>query len=107
MRDVGQHTPLLVGDLILLEILRGARDDGHAARLEREMRRMKVVALFGREMPAKAAQNYRGLRALGISVRELVDLVIGTFCIEHGLALLHADREFEPMQRHLGLQVPV
>jgi predicted nucleic acid-binding protein len=33
-----------------------------------------------------------------------VDLIIGTFCIERGHALLHDDRDFEPMVRFLGLQ---
>lgn len=30
---------LLVGDLVLLEILQGARDEAHAARIERNLRR--------------------------------------------------------------------
>jgi predicted nucleic acid-binding protein len=29
-------------------------------------------------------------------------LQIGTFCIERGHALLHLDRDFEPMERLLG-----
>ncbi|HLJ00222.1 MAG TPA: PIN domain nuclease, partial [Bradyrhizobium sp.] len=33
------------------------------------------------------------------------DIIIGTFCIEHGHALLHDDRDFEPMEEHLGLKV--
>jgi predicted nucleic acid-binding protein len=36
-------------------------------------------------------------------VRGTVDLVIATYCIENGLRLLHADRDFEPFERHLGL----
>ena len=51
----------------------------------------------------RAATNHRRLRALGVTIRKTVDLVIGTFCIERGHTLLHADRDFEPMQRHLGL----
>jgi predicted nucleic acid-binding protein len=31
-------------------------------------------------------------------------LIIGTFCVERGHALLHDDRDFEPMERFLGLQ---
>jgi predicted nucleic acid-binding protein len=31
-------------------------------------------------------------------------MIIGTFCIEHGHMLLHSDRDFEPMERILGLQ---
>jgi predicted nucleic acid-binding protein len=37
-------------------------------------------------------------------VRKTADLVIGTFCIERGHALLHDDRDFLPMTVHLGLR---
>jgi predicted nucleic acid-binding protein len=51
-----------------------------------------------------AAANYRILRRREVTVRTTVDLIIGTFCIERGHALLHSDRDFEPMERYLGLQ---
>jgi predicted nucleic acid-binding protein len=37
-------------------------------------------------------------------MRKTNDFVIGTFCNEHGHALLHSDRDFEPMERLLGLR---
>ena len=49
------------------------------------------------------ARHYRQLRSKGITVRKTIDLVIGTFCIANGHSLLHADRDFEPMEEHLGL----
>jgi hypothetical protein len=39
--------PLLVGDLILLEVLQGARDEAHAARVERGLRQYVIVPLLG------------------------------------------------------------
>ena len=95
---------LLIGDLILLEILQGARDDIHAARLERNMRRFPVVSLLDDALAIQGARNYRRLRSLGITVRKTADNIIGTFCIERGCALLHDDRDFVPMERHLGLR---
>jgi predicted nucleic acid-binding protein len=94
---------LLVGDLILLEILQGARDEIQARRLERALLDYPVVSLLDPDLALRAATNHRRLRALGVTIRKTVDLVIGTFCIERGHRLLHADRDFEPMQRHLGL----
>lgn len=94
---------LLVGDIVLLEILQGARDEVHARRIERAMRRYPVTSLLGPEVAVLAARNYRKLRDLGVTIRKTADLIIGTFCIERGYRLLHADRDFEPMQRHLGL----
>jgi hypothetical protein len=31
-------------------------------------------------------------------------MIIGTYCVEHGHALLHSNRDFEPMERLLGLR---
>jgi predicted nucleic acid-binding protein len=96
--------PLLVGDLILLEVLQGARDEAQAARIEGALRQYAVVPLLGDHMAAQAALNYRRLRDLGITIRKTADVIIGTFCIEHRHALLHDDRDFLPMEEHLGLK---
>ncbi|MGE0716736.1 MAG: PIN domain nuclease [Alphaproteobacteria bacterium] len=96
--------PLLVGDLILLEVLQGARDETHAARIERLLRRFAVIPLLDPELAARGARNYRRLRELGITIRKTADIVIGTFCIERDCALLHDDRDFAPMVQHLGLR---
>lgn len=96
---------ILIGDLILLEILQGARDDRHAAGLERDMRRFQIVPLLSDALVAKASRNFRQLRAHGVTVRKTVDIVIGSFCIENRIPLLHNDRDFDPMERHLGLKV--
>jgi predicted nucleic acid-binding protein len=96
---------VLVGDVILLEILRGARDDRHSAFLEAQLRRFPVVSLMSDRLVSAAATNYRRLRAQGITIRSLADLIIGTYCIEHGHMLLHDDRGFTPMVEHLGLRL--
>jgi predicted nucleic acid-binding protein len=94
---------ILVGDIILLEVLRGARDENHAARIEKEMRRFEILPLLDDDLAVLAAKNYRRLRGLGITIRKTADLIIGTFCIAHGHRLLHDDRDFDPMAAHLGL----
>lgn len=94
----------LVGDLILLEVLQGARNDGHAARLEREMREFPVTNMLDGDLAVKAARNYRALRTKGITIRKTADVIIATFCIEHGHELLHDDRDFGPFSEHLGLR---
>jgi len=97
--------PLLVGDLILLEVLQGARDKAHAARIERGLRRYAVVPLLDPDLVPRAARNYRRLRELGLTIRKTADIIIGTFCIERRHSLLHDDRDFVPMEEHLGLRV--
>jgi predicted nucleic acid-binding protein len=105
LEKAAAREPLLVGDLILLEVLQGARNEAHAARIERALRRYAVVPLLGADLAPKAARNYRRLRELGITIRKTADIIIGTFCIEHRHVLLHDDRDFAPMQTHLGLRV--
>lgn len=104
LEAAARREPLLVGDLILLEVLQGARSEAHAALIERALRQYAVAPLLDPALAPVAARNYRRLRDLGVTVRKTVDIIIGTYCIEHGHALLHADRDFLPMERHLGLR---
>ncbi len=94
---------ILIGDLILLEVLQGARDKAHADRIERNMRRYPIASMLDGNLAAPAARNYRSLQARGITVRKTVDMIIGTFCIAGNHVLLHDNRDFDPMADHLGL----
>ena len=75
--------PLLVGDLILLEVLQGVQSDLQAARVEAALRRFDIRPMLDPQLAVLAAGHYRWLRALGVTLRKTVDLVIGTFCIAH------------------------
>jgi len=103
LEAAANREPILVGDLILLEVLQGARDEPHAARIERGLRRFDVVPLLDADLARRAARNYRRLRDMGITIRKTNDIIIGTFCIERGCSLLHDDRDFVAMEQHLGL----
>jgi predicted nucleic acid-binding protein len=105
LMQAGLTSDLLVGDIVLLEVLQSAVDAQHALRIERMLRAFDVVPMLDPDIAVKAAANYRRLRSLGITIRKTPDLIIGTYCIEHGHALLHDDHDFEPMRVHLGLQV--
>ncbi len=102
---VDDENDLLIGDLILLEVLQGARDEAHADRIERNLRRYPVASMLDGSLAVQAARNYRELRGRGITVRKTIDMVIGTFCIVGSHVLLHDDRDFGPMADHLGLLV--
>lgn len=99
---------ILVGDLMLCEILQGLKDERSAGSVEALLRRFDIVAMGGTEIAIVAARNFRSLRRRGITVRTTIDLLIGAWCIEHKVALLHNDKDFRPMARHLGLvEVPL
>jgi len=103
LRALIPTNPILVGDLILCEVLQGLRTEAQAKLVERSLARFEAVSLLDPDLAVKAAANYRFLRRQGITVRRTIDLIIGTFCVERGHALLHDDRDFEPMERLLGL----
>lgn len=105
LRTIRKAGDILIGDVILLEVLMGVRDDRHAARIERDLRQFEIRSMTNDSLAVSAARNYRRLRAVGITVRKTVDLIVGSYCIEHRHALLHQDRDFEALVRHLGLQV--
>jgi predicted nucleic acid-binding protein len=104
LRALIERELLLVGDLVLCEVLQGVRTDAEARLVEEALREFELVTLVDPELAIIAAANYRLLRGRGVTVRTTVDLVIGTFCIERGHVLLHNDRDFEPMERFLGLR---
>jgi predicted nucleic acid-binding protein len=105
LRNIQDDEQIIIGDLILLEVLQGARDDLQAVRIEYGLRRFDVVPMLDDGLATRAAGNYRRLRALGITIRKTADLIIGTFCIDRDHRLLHDDRDFDPMVEHLGLQL--
>jgi predicted nucleic acid-binding protein len=100
-----QQTALYLIDLIESEILRGAQDERHATKLADALEPFHCLDSGGRERAHLAARNYRVLRRLGITPRKSTDVMIATVCLEVNFALLHNDRDFDPMERHLGLQV--
>jgi predicted nucleic acid-binding protein len=103
LRSLVSSEEMLVGDLILCEVLQLLSTNEEAALVEEALREFEIVSLVDPELAVKAASNYRFLRSRGFTVRRTIDLIIGTFCIERGHSLLHADRDFAPMERFLGL----
>ncbi|WP_066481615.1 MULTISPECIES: type II toxin-antitoxin system VapC family toxin [unclassified Sphingomonas] len=97
---------VLVGDLVLMEVLQGIREDKLFEAFRRDMQVFPVIEVGGEEIAIAAARNYRILRAKGVTVRKTIDTLIATRCIRDGLALLYSDRDFDPFVEHLGL-IPV
>ena len=91
------------GDLIMLEILQGFRHDRDVVLARRMLRALPQFELLGLDQVSRCAANYRALRRKGVTMRRTTDVIIASFCIEHSLPLLFADRDFVPFVRHLGL----
>ncbi len=96
---------VVIGDIILTEVLQGFRYDKDFNRAKGLLDCLLFRPMLGKELAVKSAQNYRHLRRKGVTVTKTVDVIIATFCIWNNLPLLHSDRDFRPMERHLNLRV--
>lgn len=95
----------VVGDLILAEVLQGFTHDKGFSEARRLLGMLEQVIVGGVDIAVEAARNYRRLRAIGVTVRGTVDILIATRCLADGLRLLHCNRDFDPFEQHLGLRV--
>ena len=96
---------IILGDIVLLEILQGVRSEAQASQLHQRLLKFRLQTMLTPELAVVAARHYRFLRGLGVTIRKVPDLIIGTFCIENDHALLQDDRDFKPMAEHLGLRL--
>jgi predicted nucleic acid-binding protein len=99
------EVPILVGDLIMAEVLQGFRQTRDLNAAKTALEQFEYPDMLGRDIAVQSAENYRLLRRSGITPRKTIDVVIATFCVQNGIALLHDDRDFDPMEKRLGLSV--
>lgn len=105
LRNPAIANDVIVGDLVLLECLQGARDDSHAGKIEAALRTFRLERMLDDNLAAQAAKGYRRLRSIGVTPRKTIDVIIGVYCIANGHHLLHQDSDFDAMETHLGLRV--
>ena len=96
---------IVIGDLILTEVLQGFHHDKDYRQAKKLFGSLMFVEMLGKDIAIKSADNYRSLRKKGITVRKTIDVIIGTFCIETESSLLHCDKDFDPLEKHLKLKV--
>lgn len=95
---------ICLGDLILAEVLRGFRHNKDYKTAKALLESLTIYDLAGKNIAIKSAENYRLLRAKGITIRKTIDTLIATFCIENNLPLLHSDKDFQAFHQHLNLK---
>ena len=96
---------VLIGDIILAEILQGFDRESHFRQAKESLLSLDCVQLANRELAVTAATNFRFLRSKGTTIRKTVDMIIGTWCMESGIPLLHADKDFDRMAQLLPLKI--
>jgi predicted nucleic acid-binding protein len=99
------HNRIIIGDLIIAELLQGFREDKHYKTARKLIDNLDYRDFGGREIAYKAAENFRKLRKKGITIRKTIDMLIGTFCIQNDFELIHNDKDFEALEKYLGLKI--
>jgi predicted nucleic acid-binding protein len=95
---------IVVPDLVYFEVLRGFRDERDFRQARQLLESLSVEDTGGAELALAAAQHFRGLRAMGITTRNGIDVLVAAFCIERDYWLLHRDRDFDAFEALRGLR---
>lgn len=103
-RILDREEPAHTTDVVIMEVLVGARDDDHRDRLRRLLARCEHVPVEGLDDFETAAELYRTCRRAGETVRALTDCLIAVVALRASVSILHADRDFDVLARHTGLR---
>jgi predicted nucleic acid-binding protein len=98
-------TGIAVTEVVLMEVLAGARDE----RRHTDLRRMLTAFAWIPSVPVAdfegAARVYRSCRASGITPRGLIDCMIVSIALRSSAELLAMDGEFEQIATVLPLRL--
>lgn len=94
-------------DVIVMEILAGARGNEDRDRLRRLLFSVEFLAVDGPADYEQAAELYRTCRAGGETPRKLSDCLIATVAIRNSATLLCEDADFSAIARHSPLRLAV
>lgn len=100
-----QNNRIVIGDLIIAELLQGFKSEKEYNLAKNLIEHLEYRDFVGKEIAIQTAENYRYLRKKGITVRKTIDVIIATFCVENNYQLIHNDRDFDVMEKYLGLKV--
>lgn len=94
---------LATTDVVVMEVLAGARDDRHQEALRRLLGRCEMLPVEGLSDYESAAEAYRTCRRGGDTIRKLTDCLIAVVAMRAGARMLSVDADFEAIARHLPL----
>mgnify|MGYP003577546959 CR=1 FL=1 len=95
---------IVVPDLVFYEVLRGFRHEREFRQARDLLQQLGIEPVSSEDLALDAAQHYRTLRAVGVTVRSSIDVLVAAFCIDRGYSLLHRDRDFDHFEQLRGLR---
>ena len=95
---------LCICGVILTEVFQGIRSDADY-RKTKEYFESLILLPMRKVTFERSASLYRSLRKKGVTIRTPIDCMIASVAIEHDIALLHNDRDFEQIAKHSKLKI--
>ncbi|MGH8968783.1 MAG: type II toxin-antitoxin system VapC family toxin [Actinomycetes bacterium] len=102
---VKADAPLAVTDVVTLELLSGVRTEGEARLLQQFLLRFEHVATQAPGDFEEAALISRICRRSGETPRSRLDCLIAAVALRTGAEVLHRDRDFDLIARHVPLRI--
>lgn len=104
-RLVQSDADIGVTEIVVMEVLAGARSETHLADLRSRLVAFPMVRLEGLADFEEAAIIYRACRAAGATLPGLSDCLIAVPVIRAGATLLHNDADFNVIAKHAPLKI--
>ena len=94
-----------ISSYILAETLQGFKNEREFEAAKRHLLYLPILDLTNPESYISAAQLYRTCRKRGVTIRKAADCLIAQTAIEHGVPLLHNDKDFDRITSVSSLQI--
>lgn len=104
-RLLQQRAPLATTEVVIMEVLAGARTGSDHARMHALLLALPRVRVRGLPDFEAAAELYRTCRRKGATVRTLIDCLIAAVAIRDRASVLHNDRDYDVLARHSKLKI--
>jgi len=96
--------PIVVPEVVLMELLIGTTDEAKAALRRRRLQRFVIEPLAPVRDAEDAAAIHRGCRRHGHTVHSMIDCLVAAMALRLEMPVAHRDRDFEVIAAHCGLQ---
>lgn len=104
-RLVAAGADLCTTETVVMEVLAGAVASSQTGAVRRLLMSGGFVPCNGLVDHEDAAALYRQCRAVGETIRSLIDCLIAAVALRADVAVLHRDRDFDVLAEHCGLKV--
>ncbi len=99
------YSDVALTDVVLMELLQGARDDLQERSLKERFSAFPILKLETLDDFAHAARMNRAACGAGVTLGNRLDYLIAVVCVREDAAILHADADFDRLASCTELRV--